>query len=524
MRIELPKYDCRYCKTPDAQSTQKRNAGTFTKHVRDFVETLSTHGPASAWAGFTLELSVSAESDSKHYFHEIDTSRDIFPHREDEECSTTEYAAGRAATRFAGDDQKHGWAQGRRTGPSPDTIRLLGYAARPTSSINSLRDEQEIINYTEALGLPTVHVVKRLLIRRQLLRRIEFPALTAIMSSLNGLQDVAIERCRPHDYMINREANIEPVSQHYQDLLRWFRAADSLKSISLFDDHNHLLHGLSFEPSFTDTTMGSIMADETHNLEHFSAAFSIDAADFFQDFIGSHDQRQGAELDLSRSGVHRLLGTHSSMPAGSRQRYVTAMLRPKMPESPDWKGHSRIIGKAMVKELQHLTGPAGEMPIAKYTPSWPRLKTLALTSNDMRPPDPNRAVRLDAGLLAAARAALAMPVLETMEIWSGGKGFACVFRYTREDELSNRPTVSLSDTWGHRLGRDVVAAWEAVARNHSPGADRGLGLFRTPLHPDLFKTHGSVMGLLELKRLVVHPVSLAQLEWEAQNDAWAADT
>ncbi len=199
--------------------------------------------------------------------------------------------------------------------------------------------------------------------------------------------------------------------------------------------------------------------------------------------------------------------------------------------------YSEKIGKAMVEELKHLQG---DLPIFNtsdltsphdyYTPTWPHLETLAITSRDMCPPrsmsggaDGSKAL-IDALLIAAAKAALAMQKLKTVEIWNGGKGFACIFRYSRAGgQAGQRPTISLDVSWGYRIlpGKEVYRAWEAVAKAHDC-TDRGIDLQQTSLHPGLFKTHGSVMGILELKRLVAHPVSLAQLEWEVENGAWAA--
>ncbi|KAK0719233.1 hypothetical protein B0H67DRAFT_660660, partial [Lasiosphaeris hirsuta] len=278
---------------------------------------------------------------------------------------------------------------------------ITEFGRQVTSSISQLQFDKP-----SAIGLPPVFGVRGLLIRRQTLRRIEFPALTGIMASLRGLEKVTIERCRdviPQPWLIPSQ---------FQEILLCLRAADSLDSLSLFEDHNQLLHG---------------------------------------------------------------------GPTTGRTTFM----------------------------------PIPSSAVQEYQPDWPRLETLAITSEAMRPaamPD-----RTDKLLVAAAHAALRMPELQTMEIWNGGKDFACIFRYRRggEDGGPKRPTITLSVSWQYRLREDAIKAWNEVASHTNRYGLRGMN------PPGIIKTQASVMGRLQLRSLVVHPVSLTQLQWEAKNGAWA---
>ncbi|KAK0644257.1 hypothetical protein B0T16DRAFT_513643 [Cercophora newfieldiana] len=101
--------------------------------------------------------------------------------------------------------------------------------------------------------------------------------------------------------------------------------------------------------------------------------------------------------------------------------------------------------------------------------------------------------------------------------WNGGSGFACIFRY-RCVKGTKPPTATLAVSWEYQLSESVIDAWKKVAATHSV-VPLDLAVEVIPLTPDKFKTPGSVIGPLELRRLVIRPVSLCQLQWEANNGA-----
>lgn len=142
---------------------------------------------------------------------------------------------------------------------------------------------------------------------------------------------------------------------------------------------------------------------------------------------------------------------------------------------------------------------------------WPNLQSLAFTSQLLHPTTERD--RINDLLQAAAGAAMEMPKLQTMEIWNGESGLACVFLYRRTGAESC-PTITMSSTWGHSLDSRVLQAWDDVANKHSTGQ---ILVETRALAGESFKSHGSVVGVLELRRLVLHQVSLCQVRWEAEN-------
>jgi len=84
---------------------------------------------------------------------------------------------------------------------------------------------------------------------------------------------------------------------------------------------------------------------------------------------------------------------------------------------------------------------------------WKNLRNIALTSYVLHPKTGRRTIAKL--LLAAARAAALMPKLKIMEIWNGGEGHACIFRYSIDH---GRPRISWWGTWGWKppIRNDVI--------------------------------------------------------------------
>ncbi|KAK3361645.1 hypothetical protein B0T24DRAFT_724801 [Lasiosphaeria ovina] len=495
LNVKLSKYSCNNCGRVESLPVRRQNARTFTHDLEKLMQVLDSSGPGSDWNpnGIVLELSVHSESDARHHFREINTNAYIYPHAQDEECGYDEYhyREERDSTVYSGDYENHGWHWDSRDRRS--IKRAPQYAQRVTSGIARLVP----MGFPETpISLSEAHMVRELLVRRQFLRRIEFGALAEIMARLVRLERVTLERWRsaapapPPKSQLSR-AEEQELNAQLQYTYLFFRAARSLKSLSLFEDHSDLVHRLTGAPTPTwrDARAAGIAADETHGLEHFAATFAIDAADFLRDFS-------------------------PDAPAPTADTLW-------------WRQCPTDIGRLMFREAaQWMSHEALEAKIAVSRPQWPRLRTLALTSADLCPPPRDATpaakaeaeARMDKLLVAAARAAAqAMPALDTLELWNGGKGHACVFRYSRcgGGEYQRLPVVTLQNTWGGELRQDVVDAWEAVA-----DVERGIVVEVAQLDSARFKTHGSVLGLLDLRRLVVHPMSQCQLEWEAKNGVW----
>jgi hypothetical protein len=122
-------------------------------------------------------------------------------------------------------------------------------------------------------------------------------------------------------------------------------------------------------------------------------------------------------------------------------------------------------------------------------------------------------------LRAVGGAAERMPKLETLELWNGDKQYGAVFRYERSlrsaDGRQRVPVITVMTSWTAYFPLDplVLEQWRTVALKHT-----GLELVvKTGSMPAPAHSYGSVLPFLKLRRLVLHPVSLHQVQWEAEN-------
>ncbi|KAL8754825.1 MAG: hypothetical protein Q9199_004068 [Rusavskia elegans] len=139
---------------------------------------------------------------------------------------------------------------------------------------------------------------------------------------------------------------------------------------------------------------------------------------------------------------------------------------------------------------------------------WNQLTSLVLTSRVLVPQE-SHAVVNDL-LQAAATAAMKMPRIKSMELWNGGRGFACVFRYQSSGGI--RPAKILwRGNWILPLGHRTVSAWETVAGQH---AQCDLRVSKELLDADSINSHGDAIHHLGLLEPVLRPVSLWQIRKE----------
>lgn len=135
---------------------------------------------------------------------------------------------------------------------------------------------------------------------------------------------------------------------------------------------------------------------------------------------------------------------------------------------------------------------------------WPELTSLTLTSRVLAP----RASQTDIDnlLISAAKAAMGMPKLETMELWNGHAGIAALFRYQ-----SSYAAVTWKCTWDSTLQPHVLEAWQEVAQKYG---SRGLVVREQLLETADIESHGDAIHYLELSGQVVRPISLQQIRTE----------
>ncbi|KAL6877028.1 hypothetical protein J3F83DRAFT_727870 [Trichoderma novae-zelandiae] len=143
--------------------------------------------------------------------------------------------------------------------------------------------------------------------------------------------------------------------------------------------------------------------------------------------------------------------------------------------------------------------------------TWPNLRSLTLTSQYL---DSTRgSYEINEIFKAAAEAAFAMPMLETLEIWNGGPGHAAVFRYSGEDGVA---TMEWIGTWDLFIDSGVVDAWAMVGlKSHGW---KMLGLEKHLVeNPRDIRHYGDVVKLLKTKERVMSPQSLQELQFEAED-------
>ncbi|PNP84700.1 hypothetical protein FNYG_01794 [Fusarium nygamai] len=134
--------------------------------------------------------------------------------------------------------------------------------------------------------------------------------------------------------------------------------------------------------------------------------------------------------------------------------------------------------------------------------TWHRLESLSLTSNLLF-----RSMQcINNLLIAAAKLVLRMPNLNTMVLWNGGTGRACAFMYTRAKHYAH---ITWRGTWDLEISRQVLEAWEDVAKLHSVE----LRITHERLQ-ETIRSHGDAIFHLNLPCQVIEPASLWQIRME----------
>lgn len=140
---------------------------------------------------------------------------------------------------------------------------------------------------------------------------------------------------------------------------------------------------------------------------------------------------------------------------------------------------------------------------------WPRLESLALTSNVLK--SQQQSIYINDLLETTALVAMKMPRLKLMELWNGRAGFAGVFQY-QIFESDRTAKITWRSTWDLPLEPRVLKAWQAVA---SEWVDCKLQVVTEILDANVIITsHGDAIRYLMLLNTVVHPVSLWQIQKE----------
>ncbi|KAJ9165716.1 hypothetical protein NKR19_g111 [Coniochaeta hoffmannii] len=153
-------------------------------------------------------------------------------------------------------------------------------------------------------------------------------------------------------------------------------------------------------------------------------------------------------------------------------------------------------------------------------PYWPVMTSLALTSDILLPEESAQA--FTDLFLAAGIAAFNMPALETLEIWFCGRTTmrcnTAVFRYERSrlsrdgQRIESVLTAMSSPSHPIYLHRHVIRQWGKIAQRHS-GRDLVVGTGQ----PEELNRYSSTLDYLKLRHLILHPVSLKQIQAECRH-------
>jgi hypothetical protein len=138
--------------------------------------------------------------------------------------------------------------------------------------------------------------------------------------------------------------------------------------------------------------------------------------------------------------------------------------------------------------------------------TWNDLQSLSLTSSLLLQNREEQNGRIDNLLITAAKLLLRMPNLTAMVLWSGERGKACAFMYTRTKHYAH---VTWRGTWDLEIGRQVLEAWEDVAKLHSVELR-----VRTERVQEIIRSHGDAIFHLNLPCQVIEPTSLWQIRVE----------
>ncbi|KAM0339387.1 hypothetical protein ACHAPU_010952 [Fusarium lateritium] len=146
--------------------------------------------------------------------------------------------------------------------------------------------------------------------------------------------------------------------------------------------------------------------------------------------------------------------------------------------------------------------------------TWPRLKSLMLTTPVMTRGDPEKVLML---LGDAALVAQRMPRLEIMAIWhcSGKKACVAIFRRNQRSVARTGATLTWRGSEHLDLSREVVEKWQKVI------GDEPLLVRNERVDGDI-DSHGDAIHHLGLPEGIIDPRSLGQIrkEGELQKVTW----
>ncbi|KAB5559550.1 hypothetical protein GE09DRAFT_60087 [Coniochaeta sp. 2T2.1] len=464
LHVDLLRYECQNCLAPENDREVEQNDIFFSDTIKQLFQTLSIIPEDQDGRGLELEFSAGSPSDSEHFFKPWHHVQKDYPHCGDL-SRQKEYVAKHQLKVWDAADEQHGagskfgrqlWAKCVATAWSQNREAISRRLIRPLRLANM------------ATKLPVAKIVTGLLIRRQFFRDISTSSLRHLLQSLPCLRTL-----RRENWRLPLLADRKPDDGLYSRTNGpWWGAncllpalPEGLTTLQLFEDFEMQLHGRYDveRPRDSRIKLLSNLARSTPRLQELSVGFLTEAIDAFglRNFY------------LNPKGIHNF-------------------------------------------------------PIYPFK----HLENVILTSQEHLRPDQSRH-KINCLLRAAAAVALKMPRLRVMELWNCADGHASVFRYDSRRVSKDRAcTVTWRSNWDCYsdlvIEPDVMEAFARVARAHypnacSPGSPIAPVRFVRHRLPDEecagfvhgYLSYGAVLPYLELRHLVLHPISAMQACEEA---------
>jgi hypothetical protein len=382
-----------------------------------------------------LEISIYSPSDSQHDFKgdlHLDNS-----HQLDMDPFSSENVESLSVH-----DRHHGWSNGHRS--RPPTLAAISRLLTPAFP-------------TFQQGLPSVAVVKELILRRQTRRGLSVMALQQILKSLLNLE-----------YII-----YEPWRDFFRYNGRYIQDRGKLRFMYSFQETSiKILDFIGFMDIIL-TSLPATLKDLTL-FEDFNEDYNVV---FFNDYI-TREWPQFPELIRTPC--------------------------PSIGAALAW----RSIGLAKLS-ASYIVDANDFFKACKSDWTWTNLTSLALTSR-LLVSTTNYSIISDM-LVEAGTAALRMPKLQTMEIWNGTKQNACVFRYQATAYFT---TLSWRSIWDLELEDEVVNVWKEVSLLYT--RHELFVLEDLKLDERNITSHAAAIHELKLNEQVIHPVSLEQIQRESK--------
>ncbi|KAK0727211.1 hypothetical protein B0T26DRAFT_799282 [Lasiosphaeria miniovina] len=276
-RVKLDNYKCKTCRLEETQIIMGKNRSTFTRAILRLLAILSNWPQIipSYRKGITLDIGVYSPSDCRHQFRDFHLD-EVYPMQEVRDVfadplweAYTEHKARRGLATL--DDSHHSWSNGQRSYiPLTSRLRLT---REMSLSFN-------LPQFKSSQTLPQVPAVDELVIRRQFYWQIAPDTLRKLLESFTCLVS------------FRHEGWQRPTMARQQDFVKAYKTLISrglpvsLRNLHLFQDSNRDLNP-SIVPQIVITPnrgLGKTLARASKSLEVLSAAFVVDAIDFFDGF------------------------------------------------------------------------------------------------------------------------------------------------------------------------------------------------------------------------------------------------